>query len=522
MLSGGCLAQASANHNTYSGPYPESHSFGKATYSYLTSESGERIFDGHFTYTHPSEWSLKGNFKNNRQIGKWIQTTLNNSPGPKALLKTVTTANFGANGYLDGHFRIQDYYRNGTIIDVLDATYRNGRLNGPFKGIVKEGDFSGQYKNGVPVGLWKYSWLEAPVDFDRANDNGYVLVKHVNPATGDISESYESMPTYPDCGIIRPIEWWLRDILMRDSRKIVFHPSFPYKERSLINGCFEGRREAGFEEESEAYFLRITIPRDLLNNKDVRGDWSDWDDFVLRNCKLDINEIGSSPVNVNLLLDVDSGGNVDLIEKDDKVSDVLNDETLRLLKELQWILGYESDGIMEKRARRGMRAYCNVEVTFDPTQMKSNLEVLNDKKQKKQKQIEAAKQYEESFAPISEKIEYNLASKESEDDDKIYDNVQEVPQFPGGRAGLAQFISQNLRYPISAQENGVSGTVFVGFVVRKDGTISDGKIIRGRHSDLNKEALRIVKMLPKFKPGKLNGKPVNVRFTLPINFRMGN
>ena len=431
ILSGVCFAQNAAGHKTYSGPFPDSRSHGKATYSYLTSEIGERIFDGHFNYIYNyfcGNESLEGNFKNNRQIGKWIKIIPHNSSDSRTPIKTIMTANFGENGYLNGSFKIQEFYHNGTIIDVLDATYRNGKLNGPFKGKVTEGVFFGQYKNGVPTGIWEYSWLESPVDFNKMDEYGRVMVKHTNSATGDILEEYKSMPTYPD-DKSREIGWWTRDILMRDSRKIVFHPSFPPKEYSLTNDCFVGARDAGFEQtvsEPYSYLLQITIPTDLLNDKDLRGYWSDWDDFVLRNYELDINEIGNSPVTINLLLDVDRDGNVVVLEKDNNVSDILNNETLRLLKKSQWTLSVNSDSgySIEKKAKQGMSAYCNVEVTFNPAKMKKNLEIFNANKQKEQQKIEAAKQYEESFAPIADKIESDLVSNETEDDDQIYDNLE--------------------------------------------------------------------------------------------------
>ena len=215
-----CVAQSPIGHKTYYGAFPQEHSYGKAEYGYLTAESGERIYDGHFKYNSGFE-SLEGNFKNNRQIGKWIRVRPNNASGPKALVKTVTTVNFNENGYLDGHFKIQEYYRNGTIIDIMDATYRNGRLNGPFKGKVREGTFAGQYRNGIPVGMWKYSWIDLPVDFDKTYSFGHVSVRHVNPATGDVSEELQYMPTYPEYKS-RPRGWWTEDLQMRDSRVIAF------------------------------------------------------------------------------------------------------------------------------------------------------------------------------------------------------------------------------------------------------------------------------------------------------------
>lgn len=514
-----CVAQSTDGHKTYSGSFPKEYSYGKAMYSYLTSDDGNRIFDGSFKYNSEFE-SLEGNFKNNRQVGKWILSRPNNSHGPKALVKTVTTVDFGENGYLDGHFKIQEYYRNGTIIDIMDATYRNGRLTGPFKGKDSEGTFSGQYKNSIPVGKWKYSWIDNPVDFDKADSFGHVPVKHVNPATGDVREVFQSMPTYPEYKG-RPRGWWIENMQLRDSRSIAFAPMLNAEMQKIYNGRYrwEGKRIRGFEGGAEvAYLLEFDIPNNLLNsyNDGLRGGWSDWEDFLLLNCELPIEEIGDKPVTVNLLIDVDGEGNVNLIEKDDAVSDKLNEEALRLLRKLQWSFGESDLGNIEEKAKKGLRAFCDVDVTFDPAKMRSNLEVFNERKRKKQEKLEAEKRYEESFAPITDAIQ----DKSSGAEDKIYDNPDEMPQFPGGQAGLAQFLSRTVHYPASAAENFIQGKVVVGFVVRKDGTVSDVKILRGRDKDLNQEAMRIVKAMPKFKPGKVKGQPVNVAFSIPINFRL--
>lgn len=114
------------------------------------------------------------------------------------------------------------------------------------------------------------------------------------------------------------------------------------------------------------------------------------------------------------------------------------------------------------------------------------------------------------------------SSTASSTDNTIYDNfsADERPQYPGGDAAILQFIAQNLKYPVSAMEQGVQGHVVVEFVVEKDGSMSDVKVVRSVDSALDKEALRVVKALSKFTPGTKNGQPVRARYTLPITFRM--
>ena len=102
-------------------------------------------------------------------------------------------------------------------------------------------------------------------------------------------------------------------------------------------------------------------------------------------------------------------------------------------------------------------------------------------------------------------------------DNNVYNSVDELPSFPGG---ISQWLSQNLQYPPIAQENGIQGTVVVQFVVEKNGSLSDVKVIRSKDPSLDNEALRVVRNMPKWKPGKLNGSPVRVSFTLPITFKL--
>ena len=106
------------------------------------------------------------------------------------------------------------------------------------------------------------------------------------------------------------------------------------------------------------------------------------------------------------------------------------------------------------------------------------------------------------------------------DDNKVYEVVEQKPQFPGGDVALLKWISDHIRYPAMAQENNIQGRVVVQFVVTKTGAVGEVKVVRGKDPDLDKEAVRVVKALPKFTPGKMNGHPVNVWYTLPITFKL--
>ena len=109
---------------------------------------------------------------------------------------------------------------------------------------------------------------------------------------------------------------------------------------------------------------------------------------------------------------------------------------------------------------------------------------------------------------------------EEEDDDEFFMVVENMPEFPGGDLGLMKYIQRNVRYPAIAKEYNITGKVYVSFIVDKSGIVTNVKIVRGVDKNLDAEALRVVKSLPKYKPGKQRGKPVRVMFTIPINFTL--
>ena len=100
------------------------------------------------------------------------------------------------------------------------------------------------------------------------------------------------------------------------------------------------------------------------------------------------------------------------------------------------------------------------------------------------------------------------------------EGVEQMPEFPGGKAGLMKFLSKNVHYPTSASEMGIQGRVILRFVISKTGDVSQVEVIRGLDPACDKEAVRVVKMMPKWTPGKQNGRNVPVYFTLPIRYQL--
>lgn len=104
--------------------------------------------------------------------------------------------------------------------------------------------------------------------------------------------------------------------------------------------------------------------------------------------------------------------------------------------------------------------------------------------------------------------------------EKVFDVVEQMPSFPGGPSALMEWLSNNVKYPVVAQENGVQGRVVVSFVVERDGTITDVKVVRGVDPSLDKEASRVVRAMPRWIPGKQNGSAVRVKYNVPVAFRL--
>ncbi|OAV70190.1 hypothetical protein Barb6XT_00030 [Bacteroidales bacterium Barb6XT] len=113
-----------------------------------------------------------------------------------------------------------------------------------------------------------------------------------------------------------------------------------------------------------------------------------------------------------------------------------------------------------------------------------------------------------------------VVEEEEESEQQIFTVVEKMPEFPGGQAALLKFLATSIKYPVIAQENGIQGRVTVSFVVNKDGSVVDAEVVRGVDPSLDKEALRVVGIMPKWSPGEQRGKPVRVKYTVPVTFRL--
>lgn len=124
---------------------------------------------------------------------------------------------------------------------------------------------------------------------------------------------------------------------------------------------------------------------------------------------------------------------------------------------------------------------------------------------------------------VTQRVETEPVKAEApkpEVENKVFDVVEQMPSFPGGQSALMQYLANNIKYPVVAQENGVQGRVVVSFVVERDGSITDVQVVRSVDPSLDREAQRVVKSMPRWIPGKQNGQAVRVKYNVPVSFRL--
>ena len=115
---------------------------------------------------------------------------------------------------------------------------------------------------------------------------------------------------------------------------------------------------------------------------------------------------------------------------------------------------------------------------------------------------------------------FMTSTAQTKKNNMVYDVVEVMPQYPGGQIAMLKYIMENIKYPEQAMKEGIQGRVTVRFIVEKDGRGSNVRLLRSVQPSLDKEAIRVVKSMPKWTPGKHNGKPVRVRFNLPVMFKL--
>ena len=115
---------------------------------------------------------------------------------------------------------------------------------------------------------------------------------------------------------------------------------------------------------------------------------------------------------------------------------------------------------------------------------------------------------------------FMTSTAQTKKNNMVYDVVEVMPQYPGGQIAMLKYFMENIKYPEQAMKEGIQGRVTVSFIVEKDGRVSNVRLLRSVQSSLDKEAVRVVKSMPKWSPGKQKGKPVRVRFNVPVMFKL--
>ena len=171
-------------------------------------------------------------------------------------------------------------------------------------------------------------------------------------------------------------------------------------------------------------------------------------------------------------------------------------------------------------------------IAFTPPVIKKDSEVKPEEEMKTQDELKETKTAigafdvkgnDEAGGTVLKAVE-DIATpeppKQEAEQNKVFDVVEQQPQFPGGMGALNQWLGSNIKYPAMAAENGIEGRVIVQFVVERDGSVSGVHVVRGVDPSLDKEATRVVSAMPKWIPGKQNGSAVRVKYTVPVTFRL--
>ena len=197
-------------------------------------------------------------------------------------------------------------------------------------------------------------------------------------------------------------------------------------------------------------------------------------------------------------------------EAEEKAEEEISEEMVTKATEIKII----DDEVIDEvpRAHNGGQQQVT-QIAVDKSATKTQTSGTDDikaKESKSAKEVVKAAVVDETSQPAKAKDDgpYNMAV------------VEQLPQFPGGNAAMYRWISEHIMYPTEAQENGIQGRVVVQFTIGKDGSISNVNVVRGKDPALDAEAIRVIKAMPRWSPGRNNGQPVNVYYSLPITFKM--
>ena len=156
------------------------------------------------------------------------------------------------------------------------------------------------------------------------------------------------------------------------------------------------------------------------------------------------------------------------------------------------------------------------------------LDIVDNNEEIEEEKIESSEDTHEAISGPASDVPYQgpvvvgppQAGNDESDEGEILTVAENMPEFPGGMEALMKYLSKNIKYPSSALDNNIQGRSVLTFVVNKDGSIVDIEVVKSLDAACDKEAIRVVKTMPKWQPGKMNGRPVRVKFTLPVTFRI--
>lgn len=466
MLFCVCMTMNAQGLKTYSGDFSIRLGgfpfHGKATYTYKNADDGTRIYEGNFNFIdiirpNVCYYKVVGKYHNDLKSGLWTYT--NKSIGTTELLKVHYT-----DGLADGIYEYSNIKKNVTKMS-FKGIIKNGVPIGPVSGKLSEDcTYNGQTdENGLPDGLWKSS-SEYGTQYEKWEHGVLHDAYFIENSTGDKSPVDESHCIKVEIGSI-----------------INSNPY--YMEKWINRGCYAW--DGTILSKRSADEIRASV----MDSDDVyQLPKSDYD-----GCANDEEFIQAKSTIPNILYKL-NGTNVDcVIDEQGNVTDFEFKQTPKdpaVAKELERCLGMLK---YKPAIYKGLTVKCTWNFWYD-----GNKSLLPEEPEEQISNVEAEKKVE----------------------DKVFDAVEQHPSFPGGQGAMFSYINNNLQYPEKAKENGVQGRVSVKFIVEKDGSISNVEVNRSVDTDLDNEAIRVIKSMPKWNPAKQNGTEVRAYYNVPILFRL--
>lgn len=493
MLFCMCMAMNAQGLKTYSGPYNDSRYMAldvpKATYTYKNAEDGTRIFEGNFTWqcTYRANVAYDratGKFHNDNKVGLWTYTS--KSKGSTTSLKV----NYNNQGRVEGIYNYsQIEYNSKTgkqkVIRSLKANIKNGNAIGAISGHlvsfeakeaggysqklhIGDATFTGQTDDsGYADGIWKITmkYVSDAVDvfYVSYNHGSFKEAYCIDNTTGD-KIAYESVN----------IKGAIHNLVSYNNSNLegfVYRGSVPWDGIILDTDWVKYIKEQTAEAED----------CEIVPKTDYEGYAND-EAFIL--AKSQVPNILYKLNGTELKCVIDEYGNVtDIHFTKSPTDNAAKEELVRCLKLLKF----------KPAKRKGLNVKCKWNFWYD-----GNKSLLPEETEEQTSNVEAEKKVE----------------------DKVFDAVEQYPSFPGGEGAMFSYINNNLRYPQKAAENGVQGRVSVKFIVEKDGSISNVEVNRSVDTDLDNEAIRVIKSMPKWNPAKQNGTEVRAYYRVTVVFRL--